>query len=214
MPTWHPVVELPEVPVPVTEYPAQGRTCPGCGPSTWAKMPDAIRAHGCGPRLTATLSYLSGVLHASKRGIEAFVETVLGVPIALGTVSNLEQERSAALAAAHAAAQQAVQEAPAKNVAETGWKQAGAKRWLWGAATALVVCFVITPTRGAVGLAALLGKKIKGILSSDRRDVVDEAVRVLDPVRPRVAVVDGRRRVRRPRPVLRGGNGRQTDRRG
>ena len=38
------------------------------------------------------MSFLSGVLHASKRGIEEFVETVCGVPIALGTISNLEQE--------------------------------------------------------------------------------------------------------------------------
>jgi transposase len=170
-PLWHQVVELPEVPVQVTEHQAHGLTCPCCGQITWAKIPDAVRAHGCGPRLTAALSYLSGVMHASKRGIEEFVETVLHVPIALGTVSNLEQEMSAALAAAHAEAQQAVQEAPAKNVDETGWKQAGDKRWLWGAATALVVCFVITPTRGALGLAALLGKKIKGIISSDRWSV-------------------------------------------
>jgi transposase len=170
-PLWHQVVELPEIPVQVTEHQAHGCTCPCCGHVTWAKIPDAIRAHGCGPRLTATLSYLSGVMHASKRGIEQFVETVLQVPIALGTVSNLEQEMSAALAAAHAEAQQAVQQAPAKNVDETGWKQAGARRWLWGAATALVVCFVISPSRGAAGLAALLGKKIKGIISSDRWSV-------------------------------------------
>ncbi len=170
-PLWHQVVELPEVPVQVTEYQAHGRTCPACGLLTWAKIPDGVRAHSCGPRLSATLSYLSGVLHASKRGIVQFADTVLRVPLALGTVSNLEQEMSAALAAAHAEAQQAVQSAPAKNVDETGWKQAGAKRWLWGAATALVVCYVITPSRGALGLAALLGKKIKGIISSDRWSV-------------------------------------------
>jgi transposase len=170
-PRWQQVVELPALPVQVTEHQAHARTCPGCGHVTWAKLPEAVRAHVCGPRLTATLSYLSGVMHASKRQIEEFVETVLGVPLALGTVSNLEQEVSAALAAAHAEAQQAVQQAPAKNVDETGWKQAGVKRWLWGAATATVVCFVITPTRGAAGLAALLGQKIKGILSSDRWSV-------------------------------------------
>jgi transposase len=170
-PRWHQVVELPEIAVHVTEYQAHGRTCPNCGEITWAKMPPAIRAHGCGPRLTATLSFLSGVLHASKRGIEEFTETVLGVPIALGTVSNLEQEMSVALAAAHAEAQQAVRQAATKNVDETGWKRAGAKCWLWGAATALVVCFVIAPCRGAAGLAALLGQKIKGVITSDRWSV-------------------------------------------
>src|SRR5579859_919719 len=170
-PRWHQVAELPEIPVHVTEYQAHARACRNCGHVTWAKIPDAIRAHGCGPRLTATMAFLSGVLHAGKRGIEEFVETVWRVPIALGTVSNLEQEMSAALAAAHAEAQQAVQEAAAKNVDETGWKRAGAKCWLWGAATALVACFVIAPTRGALGLAALLGNKIKGIISSDRWSV-------------------------------------------
>lgn len=170
-PRWHQTVELREFPVEVTEYQGHGRTCLSCGHVTWAQMPPEIRAHVCGPRLTATMSYLSGVLHASKRGIEEFVETVCGVPIALGTVSNLEQEVSAALADAHAEAQQAVQEAAAKNVDETGWKKAGAKRWLWGAATTLAACFVITPTRGTAGLAVLLGKKIKGIVTSDRWSV-------------------------------------------
>ena len=170
-PLWHQAVELPEFPVRATEYQAHGRTCDNCGHVTWEKIPEAISAHMCGPRLTATLSYLSGVMHASKRGIEEFVETVYKVPIALGTISNLEQEMSNALADAHAEAQSAVQEATAKNVDETGWKQAGQKRWLWGAATSLVVCFVIAPTRGAAGLAALLGKKIKGVISSDRWSV-------------------------------------------
>jgi len=169
-PRWHQTVELPEFPVQIIEYQAHGRTC-DCGHVTWAKIPQQIRAHVCGPRLTATMSFLSGVLHASKRGIEEFVETVCGVPIALGTISNLEQEMSAALADAHAEAQQAVQEADSKHVDETGWKQAGQKRWLWGAATKLVACFVIAPTRGAAGLASLLGKKIKGIVCSDRWSV-------------------------------------------
>lgn len=170
-PRWHQVIELPEVPVQVTEYQAHGRTCTNCGHVTWAKIPDEIRAHVCGPRLTATMSFLSGALHASKRKIEEFVETVFKIPIGLGTVSKLEQEMSAALAAAHAEAQRAVQAADAKNVDETGWKRARDKRWLWGAATATVACFVIAATRSALGLAALLGDKIKGIVSSDRWSV-------------------------------------------
>ena len=89
----------------------------------------------------------------------------------LGTSANLEQEMSAALALAHAEAQQAVRDAAVKNVDETGWKEAGQKRWLWAAATALVACFVIHPKRGALGLTALLGKRIKGIIGSDRWSV-------------------------------------------
>ena len=167
-PRWHQVVELPPRLVEVTEHQAHGRRCPSCGEVTWAKFPSEIHAHVFGPRLGAVMSYLSGVLHAGKRGIEEFVETVFGTPIALGSVSNLEQEMSAALASAHAAAQQTVQEAAAKNVDETGWKRAGVKCWLWAAATKGVACFVIRPTRGGVGLVTLLGASIRGIVTSDR----------------------------------------------
>jgi transposase len=169
-PRWHQVVELPEFPVQVTEHQAHGCTC-SCGEVTWAQIPPEIKQRVCGPRLTATFSFMSGVMHASKRRIEEFAEAVLQAPIALGTVSNLEEEMSAALEAAHAEAQQAVQQAEAKNVDETGWKQAGAKRWLWGAATAVAACFVIAPTRGMAGLVALLGETIQGIVTSDRWSV-------------------------------------------
>src|ERR1035438_8298702 len=60
---------------------------------------------------------------------------------------------------------------PHEHVDETGWKQAGRKRWLWGAATATVVCFVIHATRGLKGLHALLGGKLKGLFVSDRWSV-------------------------------------------
>ena len=64
-----------------------------------------------------------------------------------------------------------MREAPAKNVDETGWKQAGQKRWLWGAATATVAFFVIHARRNWEGLYALLGATIHGIVGSDRWSV-------------------------------------------
>jgi transposase len=167
-PRWHQVAELPAAPVEVIEYQAHGRTCRCCDAVTWASIPEAIRAHAFGPRLSASVSYLSGSPHVSKRGIEEIVETLFGVPIALGSVANLEQEMSAALAAPHEEAKQAVRAAPIKHVDETGWKRAGSRCWLWGAATAVAACFVIHPSRGTAGLLALLGRRIKGIVCSDR----------------------------------------------
>ena len=167
-PTWHQVAELPTQLATVVEHQGHARTCPCCAAVTWATIPDDIRAHAFGPRLTASVAYLSGSPHVSKRGIEELVETLFGVPIGLGTVCNLEQEVSAALEKPHAEAQQAVAAAPVKNVDETGWKQAGRTTWLWAAATATVACFVIYPGRGAAGLAALLGATVRGIVGSDR----------------------------------------------
>ncbi len=172
-PTWHQTAELPECIAQITEYQGHGRTCICCSRVTYAKIPEDIRRSTVGPRLAAALAYLSGSPHVSKRGLEEIADTLFQAPIALGTVSNLEAEMSAALQPAHAQAQQAVRDATVKNIDETGWKEAGKKRWLWLATTASVACFLIHTGRGAVGLLALLGGKIKGIIISDRWSVYD-----------------------------------------
>jgi transposase len=175
-PAWHQVAELPRTAAVVTEYQAHARTCSCCGHVTREKIPDVLRAEIIGERLGATMSYLAACPHVSKRGVEELVETVFGIPVSLGTVANLEQEMSVALASAHAEAKQAVEQAPVKNVDETSWKQAGQKHWLWMAATAQVACFVIYAGRNAGGLAALLGQKIRGIVCSDRFSVYGSLV--------------------------------------
>jgi transposase len=172
-PTWHQVAELPECIAQITEYQGHGRTCTYCGRLTCAKIPDEIRRFCVGPRLAAALAYLSGSPHVSKRGLEEIADTLFQAPMALGTVSNLEAEMTAALQPAHSQAQQAVRDAPVKNVDETGWKEAGKKRWLWLATTLRVACFLIHTGRGAAGLLTLLGGKIKGIIISDRWRVYD-----------------------------------------
>lgn len=165
---WHQVAELPALAAVVTEHQAHARTCPGCGLVNHATIPAEVRAHVIGPRLAATMSYLSGRFHLSKRAVREFVEAVFEVPVSLGTIAALEQQTGAALARAHDQARDAVRDAPVKNADETGWKQAGARRWLWTAATTTVAYFVIHVHRGARGLKALLGEAISGIIISDR----------------------------------------------
>lgn len=167
-PAWHQVAELPEQAAIVTEHQAHARTCPGCGLLNRAAIPAEVRAHAFGPRLAAHMSYLSGRFHLGKRSVKEFVEAAYQVPVALGTVAALEQQASAALVAAHDQARDAVRDAPVRNADETGWKQAGARRWLWTAATPTVAYFVIHVHRGARGLAALLGEAITGVVVSDR----------------------------------------------
>jgi transposase len=161
-------VDLPDVAAVVTEYQGHARTCARCGVVTRAAIPAAVRAHSVGPRLSATLSYLTGCHGVSRRGAEEIAEAVFAAPVSLGTVGNLEREMGAALAGAHAEALAAVRAAPVKHADETGWKRAGKLCWLWAAATATVAAFVVHARRGARGLAALLGEEIGGVLCSDR----------------------------------------------
>jgi transposase len=173
-PRRHQVAELPEMRSRITEYQAHARRCSGCGQVTYATIPAEQRAHGMGPQLTATLSYLAGAHGMSKRAIEETAEALFAVPLSLGTVANLEKEMSAALAVPHEQARQAVEHAPVKHVDETGWKQAGRKRWLWVAATTQVAVFLVHYLRNATALAALLGESVRGILCSDRWRVYDQ----------------------------------------
>lgn len=167
-PTWHQAAELPPCTARITEHQGHARHCPHCGTLNHAPIPAAVRAHSLGPRLAAVIAYLSGARHDSKRGVAEVLETVFGVPRALGTVSAVEQETAAALVEPHAEAGRAVQPAACKNTDETGWKQAGKRCWLWTAVTRTVAHFLIQPSRGAAGLEALLGQAIAGVVTSDR----------------------------------------------
>jgi transposase len=169
--SWHQVAELPEVLAEITEHRGHQRTCAYCGKTTRAEIPAEIRAHCTGPKLAATLSFMGGCLHASKRAIQETCDTLFGVPLSLGTLSKLEADTSAALQAPHAEALEAVRAAPVKNVDETGWARHGKLCWLWLAATARIAVFAIHAQRGKAGFKNLLGKVITGIVCSDRWSV-------------------------------------------
>jgi transposase len=167
-PTRFQTADLPPTRAEVIEYQGHGRRCPCCGEVTWQAIPAEHCRHSIGPGLAAAVGYLAGCHQVSKRGIEEVVETLFEVPIALGTIANLEKELAAALAAAHAEAVTAVRQAPVKNADETGWKKQGKRCWLWVAATTQVAAFVLHAGRGLPGLAALLGAPVAGIVISDR----------------------------------------------
>ena len=137
-----------------------------------AKIPDEVTRSAFGPRLTALGSFLAGAAQVSRRAIQEIFTDVLGAPIALGTVSNMEAEVSKALElptrTPYQQAGEAVREASAKNIDETSWKHRNATVWLWGAATSAVAFFVIHASRGYQGLKALVGNVFRGMFSSDR----------------------------------------------
>lgn len=167
-PTWHQVAELPELAGRMTEYRGHARTCPGCGTLTRRAIPAAIRRHTVGPRLAAFLTYLTGCHRVSTRGLEELAAAAFGVPLAVGTVSNLQAQASLALAAAHAEALAAVRHAPVKHVDETGGKLRGKLNWPLFAATRSTAAFLAHARLRTAGLTALLGVETRGILHSDR----------------------------------------------
>ena len=167
-PQRHQVTELPRVEPQVTEYRRHTLTCIACGAETEATWPVEMPTGNFGPRLQATTGYLSGRMGMSQRDIEESLDTLFHTELSLGSVPAQEAAVSAALAQPVTEAQTYVQEQPAANLDETGWREQTKRAWLWVCATPLVAVFLVLATRSAKGAKQLLGEAFQGIVGSDR----------------------------------------------
>jgi transposase len=162
------VWELPPLRPTVTEHRFPTVTCPQCARPVTAAPPPELPPGAFGPHLTALVALLHGRYRLSARECAALLGEVFGVPLALGTIPALCQQVSAALAAPYEEVAAAVHTQPVANVDETGWKQAGQRRWLWVAVTAVVTLFRVDPHRSAAAMQTLIGSGFAGIVGSDR----------------------------------------------
>lgn len=162
----HQVVEVPVVKPDVTEHRLHAVRC-ACGCVTRAKLPDGLPPGMCGPRLTALIALITGAYHLSRRAAMTLLSDLLGVRIALGTLSASEERVSAALAVPVGQALDHACREPVKHVDATGWRQAGQARSLWTIATAAVTVFAITLDGTRAHLRELL-TTARGVLVSDR----------------------------------------------
>jgi transposase len=164
----HQVVDLPEKAYTVIEHRVYAMACDDCGHVSHGELPEEVACSSFGPKLTALASFLTGACQTSRRLVEEIIEDVLGIPIALGTITNMEAEVTQALEAPYQEAAGAAREAAAKNLDETSWKDQNKNVWLWTLATASVAFFVIHRNRGIRGLKALVGGVLRGVFTSDR----------------------------------------------
>jgi transposase len=167
-PVRHQVTELPPVRAVVTEHQLHHVRCDTCGATTCAVLPAGVPAGAFGPRLQATVAVLAGRYRLSRREVAAVCRDVLGAPLAVGSVDRLCQATAQALAAPVVALQAAVQQAPIAHADETGWREAGQRRWLWVVVTAVATVFTLAPSRGRGVIQGLLGEAFAGYLISDR----------------------------------------------
>jgi transposase len=159
------VWEIPPIAAEVTEHRGYRVRCPHC--AALVPPPD-LPESVFGPRLTALGSLLHGRFRLSMRETAEVFADLFGVPLGPGSVSTLCQEVSTALNEPYEQARAHVESETHANVDETGWKQAGERRWLWVAVTALCTLFVVARNRSAAVLATVLGEAFDGVVSSDR----------------------------------------------
>lgn len=166
-PLRHQVVEVP-LPLPeVREYQLHRLTCSQCGVTTCGTLPPGVPATCYGPRLASLVALGSGAYRMSKRMVARFCTDVLGVPMAVGEVCQVEQTIAQALDPPVQEARAYVQ-TQAANVDETTWWEHWRRGWLWVAVTAWVSVFAIRASRGAKVLGELVGEGYEAVLTSDR----------------------------------------------
>jgi transposase len=164
----HQVIELPPIKPVVTEYQWHQLVCSGCGEVTRAPWPAGVPSGTYGPRVQATVALCTGAYRLSKRTTQQVMDEVFGVPLSVGTVSQLEQATTAAVAAPVEDAHTYVREQAVAHLDETRWRQGDKRAWLWVAVTSWVTVFVVRLSRGAQVAHELCGETFTGILVTDR----------------------------------------------
>src|SRR3989449_9615912 len=164
----HQVIEIPPIKPVVTEYQWHQLVCSVCGEVTRAPWPAGVPSGTYGPRVQATVSLYTGAYRLSKRTTQHVMDEVFGVPMSVGTISQLERATTAAVDAPVEEAHSYVHEQEVAHLDETSWRQGGKRAWLWVAVTSWVTVFVVRMSRGGHVARELLGEHFAGILVTDR----------------------------------------------
>jgi transposase len=114
------------------------------------------------------VALLHGRYRISDREIPQLLHDFFELPLSLGSVVDLQQTSSAALAPIYSALQTTVQQQQQVNMDETGWKEAGKRRWLWVVVSTVATLFHVAKSRGGKVITTLLGASFDGIVTSDR----------------------------------------------
>lgn len=162
------VTELPRIEPVVTEYQQHTLTCLVCRASTTAPWPADLPAGCCGPRLEATVGYVTGRLGLSQRDTVELLTTLCHTDLSLGSIPAVEARVSAALEKPVAEAVEYVQTQPTNNVDETSWPLGPRRGWLWTNVTALVTVFFLLTSRSAEAARQVIGNLTDKIVGSDR----------------------------------------------
>ncbi len=96
------------------------------------------------------------------------MDEVCGVPMRVGTLSQLERATTAAGAAPVEEARSYVHEQEVAHLEETSGRQGGQRAWFWVAVTRWGTVCLVRMSRGGHGARELVGEGFSGIVVTDR----------------------------------------------
>ena len=162
------VAELVENPIHITEYIRSAFWCVSCDKVHYASLPEGVMENQLfGARLQALVGYMKGTLHCSYSGIQETLKDVFKISVSRGLLCNTICRINEAIETPYNQLHEHIKKAKTLFIDESGWKDNGAKYWVWVFATKLVSFFTIDKSRGSIVLKKILGDVFKGAVVSD-----------------------------------------------
>lgn len=164
----HQVFEIPVAKYEVIEYQLQKGHCICCSKNYSASLPIGISRKGFGPRAQAMVSLLTSKYRLSKRLAREWFKDIYQMPMCLGSVSNVEQTVSQALAPVHQDISAHIQVAKIVHADETGHKECNKNGWAWVLSTICHTLFELRRSRGKKVAKELIGNFQDRVFITDR----------------------------------------------
>ena len=163
------VIELPQVPVAVTEHAYIARTCPGCQrrcvPS--AQLEGVVLGkQRLGINLLSLIASLREVGRLPLRTIQWYLEVVHGLRLSVGSIVAATQRVAQKAQAELADIVERVRGSPVVHADETGWREDGHNGYVWTFSTPDLRYFLRRGRSKAV-VDEALGEEFAGVLVSD-----------------------------------------------
>jgi transposase len=153
----HQVIELPEIRPEVTHWRLHQGQCPSCGKVHKASLP-LDQTTGFGPRLTAFVGEMSGIVNVSRSAVQELCASVFSIPLSKGAIQKMVNRVSEALIPHYEAIGRVARAAPVNHLDETSWFTQGGRHWLWVMTNPLVASFQIHPTRSRIAFEQLIAE--------------------------------------------------------
>lgn len=161
----HQVIELPVIRPDVTHWRLHQGQCGSCGKTCKSSLPPD-QTTGYGPRLTAFVGEMSGIVSVSRSAVQDLCASIFSIPLSKGAIQKMGNRVSEALVPHYEAIGRVARAAPVNHLDETSWFTQGVRHGLWVMSNPWVSYFQIHPTRPQTAFEQLIADW-KGILASD-----------------------------------------------
>ena len=163
------VIDLPQVPVQVTEHAYIARTCPQCQRCcvpTGQLEGVVMGKQRLGVNLVSLIAALREEARLPLRTIKWYLETVHGLRLSTGAIVDATQRVARKAQAVMAGILERIPGSPVVHADETGWREDGHNGYVWTFSTPTQRYF-LRRGRGKAVVDEVLGDQFAGVLVSD-----------------------------------------------